>query len=52
MISVTEGVECIIKKSCNDHDEKDFITTNEQRKVITNNQYSINMDEVNTEVNI
>jgi len=52
MIPVTEGVECIIKKSYNDHNEKDLTTTNEQRKVITNNQNSINMDEVNTEVNI
>lgn len=51
MTSVTEGVECIIKKSCNDHDKKDLTTTNEQRKVITNNQNSINMDEVNTKIN-
>lgn len=52
MIPVTEGVECIVKKSCYDHDEKDLTTNNEQRKVITNNQNSIKMDEVNTEVNI
>lgn len=52
MVPVTERDECIIKKSCNDHDEKDLTTTNEQRKVITNNQNSIKMDKVNTEVNI
>ncbi|CAH1731600.1 unnamed protein product [Aphis gossypii] len=51
MIPVTEGVECIMKKSYNDHDEKDLTTTNEQRKVITNNQNSINMNKVNTEIN-
>ncbi|XP_026820424.1 uncharacterized protein LOC113559025 isoform X2 [Rhopalosiphum maidis] len=54
---VTEDVECIIKKSCNDHhDNKEITITNKWRKVVSNkqnyeNQNSIKMNEVNTNIN-
>jgi len=53
IVPVAADVECIIKKSCNDHNKRKIISNKWRKSNIHNyeSRNSIKMDEVNTKVN-